>query len=333
MVVRRTGFVLALLLSASSFSQTMVLPDSIPADIGVTLSAQVDPPEVPLNRTLVLSVRLSWSGDLDWIEPGEPSDPVLTNFDIVGTASTNRVTDESGGRTAVKEIQYTLRPKTLGMGYVEPLTLTYTDIRTGRTFDLKTRRIEVEVLSGIPEKGKSGLLLLRILGAFALAAAAVGAFLILRRRRAASSRKEPEKPILEEAVLRELKEKIPLKTQDRREAFSLLSKRFRQYLSEKYGIPGLEVTTAGLIQSLKEKGIEEAWVERCEKLFSKADVVKFSGHPAPVSEWEDAYTTVETFLERNLAEERKRRQQSEEEKLRSRSGWLGRIRAKIPGKQ
>ena len=290
----------------------------------VSLSASVDQKRIPLNRTVVFTVQITWEGDLDLINIGEAEEPVLSNFEIVGTSSANRVTGTAVGKKAVKEIAYTLQPTTLGMGYIEPVTLSYEDISTGKTHHLMTQRLGVEVISAMPEEGerRNVVFLIVVAGAFIIGAGLVVAF-IIKKRALSEKREEIVERIVEETYLEELKESVDLKGVDRRESFATLSKLFRRYLSEKYDITALEATTQELLDTLAREELDEGLIRRCETLFNKADVVKFSGQDAAQAELDEAYTTVETILESHLAkakeiqigEEQKRSQKRKKKKI------------------
>ena len=156
MMIKRNVFLVFSLffICLKGFSQG-VGSDSLSMEYSVNLSTGIAPGEVPLNGTAMLTVQLSWLGDMGRVEIGDVETPILTNFDIVGTASGNRVTGTPHGRKATKEIVYTLRPKTLGMAYVESVNLSYVDNETGQTRHMKTQRVGVEVISPVAEPGET----------------------------------------------------------------------------------------------------------------------------------------------------------------------------------
>jgi hypothetical protein len=294
-------FLQLLLLSICGLGNSAQTDDNPYGQTAVSLSASVDQKRVPLNRTVAFSVQITWEGDLDLINIGEAEEPVLSNFEIVGTSSANRVTGTAFGKKAVKEIAYTLQPTTLGMGYIEPVTLSYEDISTGKTHHLMTQRLGVEVISAVPEQGerRNVVFLIVVVGAFIIGAGLVVAF-IIKKRTLSEKREVIIERIVEETFLEELRESVDLKGADRRESFAALSKLFRRYLSEKYDIPALEATTQQLLETLSREELDDDLIRRCETLFNKADVVKFSGQDAAQAELEEAYTTVETILESHL---------------------------------
>lgn len=287
---------------------------SVQEETEVMLSAFVEPKQIPLNRHIVFTVRISWKGDLDLIEMGEVDEPLLSNFDIVGTSTANRVSGVSGGRQATKEITYTLQPKTLGMAYIESVRLSYEDKTSGKTHALRTQRIGVEVISPVRDAGDGSNLWYWIIPVCIVLFGFVSFLLIRFRRSEKKDIEEAVERIVEESYLEDLKNTVDLKAKDRREAFTVLTKIFRKYLSEKYQISALEATTAELLKMLADEGFDESLIRKCETLLTKADVVKFSGQEATQAELDEAYTTVETILESHLAKAKEKQLEMEGEK-------------------
>jgi hypothetical protein len=274
--------------------------------VEVMLSSDVESKRVPLNRPLVLTVRVSWEGDIDYIEIDEIEEPVLSNFEIVGTASSNRVVGTENGRKAEKEIRYTLMPTTLGMGYVESVALSYLDKLSDQTYHLKTERIGVEVVAPVAEKGKNSSVWIPLLAGVLILGGGFIFILRFRRKKADRTKEEAvEDRILEEDYLATLKNSVDLKSRDKREMFSTLSNLFRKYLSEKYSIAALEATTEGLLKIMEENHAEEGLIHKCSMLLKKADVIKFSRQEATQAELDEAYTTVEAVFESHLAQAKK----------------------------
>jgi len=291
-------------LSKTTWGVSLQTDESAADRTSVTLFTLAEPGKVPLNRHLTFIVRMTWEGDLDLIKIVELEEPVLTNFEIVGSSSSNQVSGITGGRRSVKEIAYTLQPKSLGMGYVESTALSYEDITTGKTHHLMTQRVGVEVIQPVPEEGEVDRRWILMAAVLVVLAGGSILFFLSRRRRGPEENEKQDKRIVEEVYLQELKESVDLKGSDRREAFSVLSKLFRRYLSEKYGIATLEATTEELLGTLTREELDEGLIRRCETLLNKADVVKFSGQEATQAELDEAYTTVETMLESHLTQAR-----------------------------
>ncbi len=287
-------------------------PASTMGPMSVSLSASIDLKTVPLNRTVLLKIEISWEGNLDQVAIGQVTEPVLSNLDILGTTASNRVLALASGQRAIKEVAYTLRPKALGMAYVEPVTLSYEDRSSHQVENLKTQRLSVEVVSAVPEKqaGPPGWTIW-LLGGALLVLAAVGLGWIRRRTQDRVPVAGEPVRLLEESYLEELPANGGPQPASTTEGFAKLSRLLRRYLTARYGLPGLEVTTEELVAELPQSGVPEDLVTRCATLLTTADVVKFSGQEVPPAEFQLAYTTVETLLERNLAESRRGIQEAE----------------------
>ncbi|MBN2415002.1 hypothetical protein JXO52_04135 [bacterium] len=311
-----------LFLAAAVFMWAAAVSARETAPTVVELSTRLEPAEVPLNREAVLTIEVTWSGDIDQIEIESLDEPVLTNFEIRATATANRVEDVAGERRAVKRITYRLQPVTLGMAYVESVSLAYRDIAAGTVQHLLTRRVGVKAVAPVPEREGTAAVWLWLAVPAVLLAAAAWLFLKAGKRRKESDVQQ-EAPILEERFLRELKNGIDPETSQRSDAFTYLSKLFRRYLAEKFSIAALEVTSADLITLMIDEGLDEELIEETSAMMQKADLVKFSAQDAEPAELRDAYTTVETFLEEELARER-------EERLTDAGGASGGMR--FPGK-
>jgi len=296
-----------IVLFSSVYAQTDIQTDSTTSDqrITVTLSTSISTKEIPLNRTACLTVKLVWEGNIDYIEMKEIEEPILSNLKIVGSSASNKTMDSAQGIRSVKEISYILQPQSLGMGYVETVGVSYKDKLSGKIYHLKTERIGIEAVSAVPEKGKVQLSWLWITAGLTLIAGVALVIYYFYKRRTNSEETEEEIQIIEEKYLNELKDKVDLSSGDKSEQFIILSRIFRKYLSEKYGISALETTTDELLNFLSSEKLEESLLKKSEILFSKADVVKFSGKNATQAEFDEAYTTVETILETYLNRETK----------------------------
>ena len=299
------------------------------AGYSVTLSASVEPKRVPLNRTAGLTVRLTWEGALDSLVIGEVEEPALSNLEVAGTSTSNRVEGTESGFRSVKEIAYTLKPKSLGMGYIDSIRVSYEDRRSGVVHQIKTQRLSVEAVDPVPEsKGVSRLWMWALLIVCFAAGTLGGAAFFLKSKTRKPQETAPAPRLAEETFLESLKAASGANEESRHEALVPLSKLFRQYLSEKFLIPALEATTRELLGALRNSGVEEGLLRKCETFFEKADVIKFSGQKATQAEFDAAYTTVESVLESKLAEERLRIQSLREAALKQveqKGNWFRRL--------
>lgn len=322
MTYRLTGVLLLSTLMTSLVRGQVEPPPlaSTTAPISVSLSASIDPKTVPLNRTVLLKIEISWEGHLDQVAIGQVTEPVLSNLEILGTTASNRVLALASGQRAIKEVAYTLKPKALGMAYVEPVTLSYEDRSSQKVENLKTQRLSVEVVNAVPEEqaGPPGWIIW-LLGGVLLVLAAAGLGWIWRRAQDRVPVQGKPVRLLEESYLEELRDDGGPQPASTAEGFAKVSRLLRRYLTARYGLAGLELTTEELVAELPQSGVPEDLVTRCATLLTTADVVKFSGQEVPPAEFQLAYTTVETLLDRNLAESRRGIQEAEKASLKKRN--------------
>lgn len=288
------AFGLLLLLVRSGLAQS---PSSDSVTTAIRIAATVEQTKIPLNRLLRLHVTLSWQGDPSLYEIENFDNPALTNLEIIGTATTNR-SEVRGGKTWVfRDYEYTLKPRELGMGYVEGVVVKCRNTRTDREETLVTQRIPVEVVDPVPEPGQGPSVLWFVIPVvLVVLGGAGGAFLWRQRKRKREAEKEPPPPPVEVAYLEELKSAVDLKQPDLRGAFDRISKLLRRYLSEKYGIRAREATTAELKDLLAETGLEEHQIMGIQELLARCDEIKFSGMEGTVEELTRFYTAVESLL-------------------------------------
>jgi hypothetical protein len=291
---------------------------SEPSGYSVSIGASVEPKRVPLNRPVTVTVRLTWEGALDSVVIGEATDPALSNLEVVGTSTRNATEGTTGGSRSVKEIQYTLRPKSLGMGYIDSVAVAYQDLKSGATHVMRTGRLSVEAVQPVPEKARGkGRWWLILLAVCFCAGAAGGAALYRRSRtRQPAASAQPAAPTIEETALETIRTCLGENRDDPSAAFQGVSKAFRQYLSQKFGVSALEATTPDLIAALRGATGDETMLRRCEAFLEKADVIKFSGRQAPPHELDDAVSAAQSLLEFKLAEEQARLQRASEEATR-----------------
>ncbi len=273
----------------------------------IKVSATIGSKEVPLNRTVVLTIALEWTGDLKRYQIGELENPILENLEITTTSAADRRLSEAGVAKAAKIYEFILKPKSIGMGYVEPVIVKYVDNQTGEAHSLITGRLSVKVIDPVAEPGSRSALVKWWL--WALLLLAVGAAFgyrwwrqLVARRRAAE---ETVKIVpLEEEYLGKLRTTINLSAPEDqlREAFWLLSRLVREYLSKKYQMPALESTSEKIVADLTALAVDEKMVSQIQEILTVSDVAKFAGTMGNRSELERIYTLVEMLWERNLRE-------------------------------
>jgi hypothetical protein len=281
----------------------------------IGISAEVDKKEVPLNRQVTCSVIVERTGDIKRYQISEVENPIVENFEIIKTSAADRRLSEGGVTKAARIFEFVLQPKSLGMGYIENVIVQYFDNVTGDGESLITPRLNVKVIDAVPEPGSKSWMIKWIV----LAVVLLAIFIFLwnwRRKVQERKRKEAEAVkvvALEEEYLTQLRESVNLKTPELKisEAFSLLSKIARKYLSQKYEIPALESTTEKIIADLSDFELDQAVINNFEEILTVSDLAKFAGSEGNRNELDRTYTLLEAILERNLGEARVEDQASE----------------------
>ncbi|MFQ5649347.1 MAG: BatD family protein [bacterium] len=266
----------------------------------VKVTARVSRKVVPQNETLILAIKVTWKGDLDRFEIEKVERPVLTNLEVVGNSSSNQVRQDSVMR-AIKTFEYILRPQELGMAYIDGSIITYKDLETEEEHTLVTQRLDVRVTDPIIE-GNNHVLILVASGLLVLGAVAAVSVTVVRRKRAKEAdekRRALEAVPVEERFLSELEACVNLNDVNAGEAFASLARVFKKYLSEKYRIPAMGLTTQEICHELNKLAVEDRSVRHAEEVLNSSDVAKFSGGQVERATLERAYTLVEDILRQN----------------------------------
>jgi len=272
----------------------------------IKVTANVDTKEVPLNRQVTCSVIVEWTGDLKRYQISEVENPVIKNFEIVSTSAADRRLSEGGVEKAANIYEFVLKPKSLGMGYIENVIVKYIDNETGEGHSLITPRLNIKVIESVPEPGsKSWLVKWIILVVFVVA---VFIILLIWQRKVQKRKKKEAETVkvvpLEEEYLTQLRESLDLNSPELNinEAFWILSKITRKYLSKKYQVLALESTTEKIISELSGFNIDQTVINNIQEILSVSDLAKFAGSEGNRNELDRTYTLLEAVLERNLGE-------------------------------
>jgi len=293
-------FLFTLLSSPPSTTPPDTATAFIPRPGAIQVSAQLSAKEVPLNRYVTLEVRAQWEGDLNRFEIADFGNPTMTNLQIVGTSSSNRVGEENGKAMAIKEYEFTLKPLELGMAYIDGVTITYKDAATGQEQRLATQRLDVKVVEPVAEPESHSWIAIGAMGVAAVSGVGGLGLWWYRKRERDKREREKIQPLipLEESYLRDLKSLVQWDSPNLRESFAAVSRLLRRYLNQKHGITALEATTGEILEALRDLGTDERVIG---EVLETCDTVKFGGQEATRPDLERVYTLVEGLLERNRA--------------------------------
>lgn len=275
-------------------------------DSTIKISADVNKKVVPLNDSLLLRITLTWTGNIKRYQISELEPPIVENFDIIATAAADRRISESGIDKAFKIYEFVLKPKSMGMGYIEGIIVKYIDNETGDGHSLLTTRLNVKIVSPVAKPGSKTWLIKWIVAAILLLAGF--ALVIFWQQKKRDQRKREAQIVtivsLEEEFLTSLRSSLKLNDSDVKvnPALWSISTILRKYLSQKYQVPALESTTEKIISELSILQLDQSILNNIHEVLTVCDLAKFAGAETNRSELDRVYTLVEALLERNSGE-------------------------------
>jgi hypothetical protein len=275
-------------------------------DTTIKISAEVNKKEVPLNDSLLLKVVLTWTGDIKRYQISELDPPIVENFEIISTAAADRRISERGIDKALKIYEFVLKPKSMGMGYIEGIMAKYIDNETGDGHSLLTSRLNVKITSPVARPGSKTWLLKWLLAAI-LAIGGIVLFALWQKKKREQRKRESEivKVVpLEVEFLTNLRSNLNLNNSDVKvnQALWSISTILRNYISQKYQVPALESTTEKIVNELSALQLDQTFLNNIQEVLTVCDLAKFAGTETNRSELDRVYTLVEALLERNLGE-------------------------------
>lgn len=288
----------------SGFSQdsTGTIPDGVSE---IKLSTTVDRQQVPKNRMVTFTAHLEWFGNLAAYKIVEIKNPDVENFEIVRNAAAHRTEIINGKPIAIKKLEFTLQPLSLGMGYVGDMLIRYQNVITGDEGQLMTNRLSVKIVDAVPEPGSHFLFIpldlwlpiLSVLFGIVVLGLIFWRWQVYREKRRLARAAQATQVSVEEKFLEALKTNIDLNSSDSVNQFAGISRIYRQYLAEKYEIQALEATTSNILKSLRRFTENEKKLEEATEVLNTCDLAKFSGGGPGNAELARVYTLVENFLE------------------------------------
>lgn len=287
------------LIAQSDSLNTANTPDSLHAPSRqIELSTYVEKSRVPLNQPVIFHVHVSWIGELSDYKIDLVSQPILTNLLLEGSGAENRLEPlPNGKQRAIKSITYRFKPLEMGMAYIDGIVVKYTDAATGKADELKTQRIMIEVTEPVAESGGVhgkaiiyGVLLVLFFGVLLYAVV-----LYFRKKKQHQDATVPVVSIPEKFLTRLAQEVDPRGT-NLAEMTQRLSRIFREYLDQDFGIPAREMSTSELLTELEKLGLEAADYAKLKDVLQRLDMIKFAGKNVDPAEFTGIYGAIENFL-------------------------------------
>lgn len=292
---------LLFLLTSFLFAQD----DSLSSEISLKTFLEED--NVPLNQEVVYHVELSWEGDLSRFSIGEIGEPVINNLALRGSGSSNRITTSKNGKPlSIKRITYYLKPLSIGMAYIDGLSVQYKENSTAKSETLFAQRIGVKIIDPVATDKDAfmpGTILLWVLLIGFLAALAFFIFRYMQRR----PRQEEEAPqqSVEEKYLELQRETIHIANGATKENISDLSKLLSGYISEKFAITE-KVDLAVIKEKLTHLKIEEEMIQKINQMYDKAELARFAGEEIDIADMHMFFDTIEHILSKIDKDEKNR---------------------------
>lgn len=290
-----------LLWCGNVFSQIADVKDSttsIPSqNQQIQLKTFVESSKVPVNRPVVFRIELSWIGNLGQYHIEPVPLPVLTNLVLEGSGSENRLEPQAGGKTkAIKAFTYQLRPLEMGMAYIDGVVIKYVDTQSTEEDKLTSQRVMVEIIEPIPD-GKSGVMKSVGYLFLILIPLLILLYFVLRYFRKKKAAREITPPIpLAEIYLDKLAHEVDPRGTNLGEMVSRLSRIFREYLDNDFGIHTRESNTTEIIEQLSTTDLDEVSKTNLEGVFKKLDLIKFAGKNVDPASFTNIYGAIESFL-------------------------------------
>ncbi len=264
----------------------------------IRLNTYVESSRVPLNRPVIFRIELSWPGELNRYQIEPVSQPILTNLLLEGSGSENRLEpQEDGTFKAIKSITYRFKPLEIGMAYIDGVVVKYVDRETGEENQLSSQRIMVEIVEPLPERGEGPVRAVIYIVLLLIFFAVLLYFIILylKKRKQAQQRPVPVAS-LPEIYLNRLGQEVDPRGTNLAEMTARLSKIFREYLDEEFGIHARESSTQEIVAQFSQLDLEERDRENLKTVLEKLDLIKFAGKNVDPADFTDIFGTIEAFL-------------------------------------
>ena len=285
-------FVLLLLIPFGLFAQES---DSLAAQI--QLKTSVESTTVPLNREVVYHIELSWLGELDHYRIVDVGEPSVSNLELQSSGSVNKIFTKPDGRNySLKRISFYFKPLSIGMAYIDGVSIQYEDTKSGRKGTLMAQRLGVKITDPVQETNGSDIgrnILIGVAVLFLLVVA-FSIYRFFQQRKKIQHEQQPE-PTLEEKYLEELHSKINPSGEMVRENVVQLSKLLNSYLSDKlHTDPALPEEELG--QRLQNAGVRNEIIEKLVTFNKKAELNKFAGEDMAEGDFHLFYDTIEQLF-------------------------------------
>ena len=294
------------------FTLISLLAGAVVAQEQVTIDSHVDRAKILIGDVVTYSLRVTHAPDVTVEMPAPGSN--LGMFELRDYKVMPPSKDK--GRT-VLGADYLISTFDTGEFEIPALTVSYSLKDDTTRYTLKSEPIKIQVQSLNPSEAGDirdikpplvpprdwSAILLNIGAALLLVMAAVAVWWYLRRRRRGQAllpeRHIPARPA-HEIALAELKALVAsdwLATGKHKAWHSELADIIRRYISGRFAIDALEMTSRQLLGALAQYGLEEKWLYRLGDLLTICDMAKFAKYVPEPAETERVTATAFEFVE------------------------------------
>ena len=269
----------------------------------VSISARLVDDEVPFNVEAELIVEVKWAGKTGDFTLAPVDPPELTNLRLIATSTSNNVSNQGGIQTATRRYHYSFAGETLGMAYVDEITLRYFDARN-ESHTLSTPRMQLRIIDPIAVRGDSTDFIIILAAALTILLIGIFVFIKYRNRMKQDENADPEIELqpLEVVFKRHLDDVNKLQESDLGAAYDKLSTITWHYIRQRYELGADVGTTREAIEALEKKEIGHAKRTPIQEILQTCDVARFAGADSDPNRLVGICTLFENLLNQNLSE-------------------------------
>jgi len=183
------------------------------------------------------------------------------------------------------------------MAYIDGVIIKYMDRESGDEENLSSQRVMIEITEPLPENQGKKLKAFIYIILFIIFFSILTYFILvyIRKKRLASKSLTPVISPAESYLNRLMHEVDPRGT-NLDQMVQRLSKLFKEYLEQDFGISARELNTKEIQQALQQLPIEESDKSNLSVVFEKLDIIKFSRKSIDPNDFIHIYGAIENFL-------------------------------------
>lgn len=263
----------------------------------ISLESALEKTEVPLNKSIKLTIKLSWEGKSDRYKVDSIEEPILTNLEIYGSSSSSKTELRNGAAYTIKSFEFTLRPVEMGMSYVDPLIIAYTETSSESIDHLITNRLSIKVLEPEYEDDYGWVISVLIWAGVAMLAGG-GGYIVRKNIIQKRQPEAPPPPPVEDKYFKKLEAPKSNSLDSYRKRLDEVVSVFRGYVIEKFDIPAENRSDSSLIEFLYSVKTDEDIIQQIRSILDNAEQLRFSGAEVMANEFELTLGSVEAGISR-----------------------------------